>query len=389
MIALSLLLVPAALACGYLLLLVICSFAKLPAPAAKGRPRFDVVVPAHDEEEGIGETVASLLSVDYPRELFRVLVVADNCTDSTAANAAAAGAEVLVRTDPEKRGKGYALDFAFSRVLAGPAEAAVVVDADTVVSQNLLLAFAAALEDGARAAQADYAVRNPDASWRTRLLAVALGLFHAARSRGREKLGVSCGLRGNGMCFSREALLRVPHRSFSVVEDVEYGIRLGEAGIRVRYAGEAHVYGQMVAGEKASRSQRRRWESGRTLLLRQHGLRLLGLALRRRDKVLFDLALDVLVPPLSIVAAYVATGLVAALVWSGAGPMLRVAWVLCAAAIVLAVLRGWQLSHTGARGLVALLAAPFFVVWKLLLMLRKPLRRDGEWVRTMREKPSP
>src|SRR5206468_8955692 len=119
---------------------------------------------------------------DYPAELRRIVVVADNCSDGTAAAAEAAGATVLVRRD-ERRGKGHALAFAFERSRAdGVAGAVVVVDADSDVSPGILRAFAAHPEQGEEALQAEYAVRNPADSWRTRLMVLALALFHGVRS---------------------------------------------------------------------------------------------------------------------------------------------------------------------------------------------------------------
>ena len=102
------------------------------------------------------------------------------------------------------------------------------------------------------------------------------------------------------MCFTHAVLREVPHEAFSIVEDLEYGIRLGRAGHRVHYAWEAEVLGEMVSGEKASRSQRRRWEGGRWAMTRQFGLPLLARgACASATRVLLDLAMDLLVPPLS------------------------------------------------------------------------------------------
>ena len=123
---------------------------------------------------------------------------------------------------------------------------------------------------------------------------------------------------GNGMCFTTELLREVPHDAFSIVEDLEYGIRLGERGHRVHYAGEAHVYGNMVAGEKASRSQRERWEGGRWQMAKRHGLPLLRRAFAERSPLLADLAMDVLVPPLSILVAAAVAGTAASAVVSAA-----------------------------------------------------------------------
>lgn len=378
---------PVLAAAGYLGVATLLS-APLPAPPLeKTTRRFRFVVPAHNESAGIADTVASLLAVDYPRELFEVVVVADNCTDDTAARARAAGATVMERSNLEQRGKGYALDHAFS---ATPAEvdAVVVIDADTLVSPNLLRAFAARRELGAKAMQADYAVRNPNAAWRTRLVAIAFGAFHIVRSRARERLKLSCGLRGNGMCFATELLREIPHRAYSVVEDVEYGLRLGEAGHRVHYTDEAHVYGEMVTTAAAANTQRRRWEEGRKALVRENAGRLLWAGLTKLDRVQLDLALDLLIPPLSTIAVGALAGELAGLglvVVLGAPGAALAAFGGALGSVGVYVLRGWSLSGTGLRGLVDLGLAPVYVGWKLALKLKKPPRATSEWVRTKRE----
>ncbi len=381
---------PLLLAASYLLVATLLS-AKLRVPESRAPSRrFRFVVPAHNESAGIAETVRSLLAVDYPRELFEVVVVADNCTDDTAARATASGATVSVRNDLERRGKGYALDHVFSST-PPEVDAVVVIDADTLVSPNLLRAFAARRDLGARAAQADYAVRNPNAGWRTRLIAIAFGSFHIVRSRARERLGLSCGLRGNGMCFSSELLREIPHRAYSVVEDVEYGVRLGEAGHRVHYADEAHVYGEMVTTATAASTQRRRWEEGRKLLVRQHAQRLLRASFSRRSRVLFDLSMDLLVPPLSRIAGGLVLCWLVALTLQltlGVGQASLAAFGFGLAVVAAYVLRGWMVSGTGLRGLLDLGLAPVYMVWKATLRFRKPTRATSDWVRTEREKPS-
>jgi 1,2-diacylglycerol 3-beta-glucosyltransferase len=352
--------------------------------------RFDLVVPAHDEAAGIAATVTSLLSLDWPPAQRRVVVVADNCSDDTAARARAAGATVLERQDATRRGKGYALARAFDWSLAdGFADAVVVVDADTLVSPNLLRAFAAGLEAGALAQQARYGVRNPEASWRTRLMALAFVLFHDVRSLGRERLGLSAGLRGNGMCFATRLLRQVPHRAFSVVEDLEYGIRLGLAGHRVRYVDEATVVGEMPSGASASASQRRRWEGGRSAMVRRFAGPLLRRGLLRRDPVLVDLALDLLVPPLSRLLALASAGSALALAmtwWGGSAPSGAWLWWASLASLGLYVARGCVLSGLGLRGMASLGWAPVYLVWRL--RVTAPPAPELAWERTPRE-PTP
>jgi cellulose synthase/poly-beta-1,6-N-acetylglucosamine synthase-like glycosyltransferase len=362
--------------------------AKPTAPKKSSRTlRFDVIVPAHNEAGIIERTVSSLQRIDWPKDSYRIIVVADNCTDATAEIARGAGAEVMQRQDPVNRGKGYALEFAFAASRRKNwATAVVVIDADAEVSPNLLEAFAARLEAGEDAVQVHYGVLNPHASWRTRLITIAKGSFHIVRSRAREKLGVSCGIRGNGWCVSHRLLEQVPYRCFSLTEDLEYGIAIGMCGFRVAYADEAHSNADMVSGETQSRSQRTRWEAGRFQLIQQKTLPLLAAAVSRRSAVCLDLGLDLMVLPLSYVALNAFALMIVAAGASWYYPaLLPYLWVGigCLVAQVLYVLRGWQLSQVGLQGLVDLGRAPFFLLWKVLLLMRP--RKSQTWVRTDRE----
>lgn len=379
---------PATAASLYLLALTFLSGAPPDALRSSRRLRFDVIVPAYNEASIIASVVASLHKLDWPADGFRILVVADNCTDSTASLARAAGAEVLERHDNQRRGKGYALEFAFQASRDdGFAYAVVVVDADTEVSANLLEAFASRIESGAKVMQAHYGVSNPQASWRTRLMAIAMASFHQLRSRARERLHLSCGIRGNGWCITHRLLQKVPYRAFSLTEDLEYGIDLGLAGHRVHYADEARVDAVMVSDEQAARTQRQRWEHGRRQLIRSRTLPLLQAAGGAGGRVCLDLAIDLLLPPLSYVAVNAALLIVLAGLATWWDPSLGIwLWlgVVSGVSLLLYVLRGWNLSGVGWHGLLDLLHAPLFVVWKLLLMLRA--HESAEWVRTKRER---
>lgn len=387
---------PALLYGVYLIVLTLASFRRLPRNEPQGElPRFAFVVPAHNESAGISATVESLLDVDYPADKRALYVIADNCKDDTADKARAAGANVLERFSEKERGKGYALSYAFDHLQSATPrpDVVVVIDADTLISPNLLRAFAAVFGRGAEAAQADYAVSNPNASWRTRLMRIALAMFHILRSRGREALRVSCGLRGNGMAFSLDLLKRVPHAAYSIVEDLEYGVALGRAGVRVHYVHDAHVYGEMVAGEKASRSQRERWEKGRQTIADRVARPLAYEAFFKRNAMLFDLAMDVLVPPLSRVALLTVWGLaVAALALSFTPVSVWVALpaLLSLVCLLFYVFRGWMLSETGLKGVRDLAFSPVYVAWKLLLPILSrskgsPKTGSDEWVRTARK----
>ncbi|OVZ62381.1 glycosyl transferase family 2 [Pigmentiphaga sp. NML030171] len=379
--------VPATVSCLYLGLMTLLSWrAPIPQPASRSL-RFDILVPAHNEAAVIERTVASLLQIDWPADRMRVVVIADNCSDDTARLAAAAGATVIERRDDTLRGKGYALAHGIAHSAAGQwADAIAVVDADTVVSPNFLSAFAARIERGAQALQANYGVLNPDDSWRTRIITIAYGAFHAVRGRARERLRVSCGLRGNGMGFTHELLRDHPFRSVSLTEDLEQGIVLGLEGIRVWYVDEAHADAELVATGSASVSQRQRWEGGRFAVIRIYTGRLLRAGLTRPDRICLDLALDLLTLPIGYVAleigALLALALLAALVTPAAWAW--VGWAILMGIILGAhILRGWQLGPLGPRALLDLARAPFFVLWKLHALLRR--RGEQGWVKTRRD----
>lgn len=372
-------------ASGYLLLLTLLP-SKRGSAGAGAQYCFDIIVPAHNEEQIITRTITSLLALQWPKQQFRVCVVADNCTDATAERAAAAGAEVWVRNDTTLRGKGYALTLGFGRsAKAQWAHAVVVVDADSEVTPNLLAAFAERMADGAQAMQANYGVLNPHDSWRTQLMTIALTLFNRLRPRGRQAIGGSAGLRGNGMCFTHHAIAQVPHRAFSLLEDLEYGIHLAQANISIWFVDEAMALGEMVSGEAASRSQRSRWEGGRIHIARTYIVPMLKQAFIQRSWMALETAIDLMIPPL----AYYALAVLAVWLVSATGLLLGqpLAFGLASAALLLLlghVLMGLVRSGLGWKGAKALLLAPVYLIWKVLRA--RPAEASGEWIRTTREK---
>lgn len=304
--------------------------ARVPPPAAGGpRTRFAVLVPAHDEAAGIAPTLRAALAQAYPPGLRRVVVVADNCTDDTAGVARAAGADVLERRDPQRRGKGHALAWAIPQVL-GDADAVVVLDADCTPADDLLARFDARLQAGAPGVQADYRIANPGASDQAALRTAGFLLESTVRSGGRSRLGLSCGLHGTGMAFRADVLAAQPWDAFSFAEDREFHLRLVAAGHRVQFAPETHVASAMPATADAARSQEERWESGRLALARRHLPALAAAAARRRDPAALDAALEPLLPPQALWAAMNAVALTAAAA-AGSRGALQLAGAGCAA----------------------------------------------------------
>ena len=347
--------------------------------AADGRAhsinQIAVLVPAHDEEDLIGRCVESLLAQSYPRSLYRVIVVADNCSDRTASNAAAAGAEVMVREQPDARGKGQALRWAMDRVLAGPnrPDAVVVVDADSIADGNLLSALEYELAAGHRVVQADYTVIIDPASPRSAMIAAGFLLFHRVRFSGRARLGMAANLVGNGMLFERSVLEAHPWDAFTGVEDLEYSIRLRLAGIGPRFAPAAHVSGPGPSTSAGVDRQRLRWEGGRFNVVATRLWNLVTTAIAARDPQLLDAALDLATPPLGLLCMTTAAG--ALLVAAVVGFHLAPAWALAPWAVALVAIPAYVVIGLRAAGAPAavwrvVLGAPLFLVWKLSTYVR-------------------
>jgi cellulose synthase/poly-beta-1,6-N-acetylglucosamine synthase-like glycosyltransferase len=242
---------------GYLVPTLAGLFRRRPTPRAPTHT-FAILVPAHDEEHTLPAALQSLAVLDYPPELLCVCVVADNCTDDTAAVALAAGAECVVRNDMAKRGKGYALAFGLERVLKNAPDAVLILDADCELNSNALRALDALLAVGADAVQAAVRSRNADDGPAGFVAAVGTA-FDDAIAAGRDRLGLSVPLRGTGMAFRRDVLEHNPWTAFGLVEDAEYGTRLKAAGVRVRYCDGAEVACDAPPSVADLCRQRRRW----------------------------------------------------------------------------------------------------------------------------------
>jgi len=338
-----------------------------------------VVVPAHNEKLTIARCVRSIFAAGCGSIDLRVVVVADNCTDQTASIARSAGARVLERFDTSRRGKGYALNFAFAALSDTNTQAFAIVDADTEVERNFLIETAAAFRSGAAATQCRYLVRNPDSSIRTRLMRLTVAAYNVLRPRGRANLGLSAGLYGNGFALSAETLRAVPYDAYSVVEDLEYHLALLQSGRKVTFLDRTTVYADMPAAGPGVENQRARWEGGRLRMAYVKLPRLLKLIAQCNFR-LVEPCLDLLLLPLAF-----HVGLLLAIL---PAPSLIVRGFAAAGIMIAAfhLIVSAFAAGNGFRDLAALASAPLYIVWKLLLIPRliRASRKDAEWIRTER-----
>jgi cellulose synthase/poly-beta-1,6-N-acetylglucosamine synthase-like glycosyltransferase len=355
-----------------------------PAPAPEApRPACAVLIPAHDEEAGIGRTLDSVRPQLRPGD--RLVVVADNCTDRTAEVARAHGAVAVERRDPERRGKGFALDFGVRTLEAEPPAVVVVIDADCVLHDGALDLLVRAATEG-RPAQAAYVLHEPpQASYRQRLSAFAFKFKNVVRPLGLSRLGAACLLTGSGMAFPWPVLRDAPLASGNITEDTQLGLDLAVAGHPPHLCPQANVRGELPASDRVAAGQRRRWEHGHLQTLLTQVPRLLAAGVRRGRPGLLGLALELSVPPLSLLFLLWAVVLAGAVAfWRlGEGSPLPALVAACGGlAVVLAVLAAWAKFGRDRLPLTALMAAPLYVLWKVPIYATFLFRRQKKWNRT-------
>jgi cellulose synthase/poly-beta-1,6-N-acetylglucosamine synthase-like glycosyltransferase len=326
------------------------------------RPSLAVLVPAHNEAGGIERTLHSIVPQLAAGD--RLLVVADNCSDDTAAVAARAGAEVVERNDRERRGKPYALDFGIRHLERDPPEAVLIVDADCVLEAQAIERLSRLCLETGRPVQALYLMRGP----RAQLAELAWRIKNQVRALGSERLGWPCLLTGSGMVFPWHVIRRAQLASGELAEDLKLTVELVRAGACPLFCPEARVTSEFASGA-GLRAQRTRWEHGHLAVLLREVPFLLLEALARRDARLAALALDLAVPPLVLLA-------LAALALS---PVRALPAVL----LGVAVLAAWA-RHARDIPLASLARAPLYALEKLPLYSRFVLKRQVEWVRTRR-----
>jgi len=377
---------------GYELVLMLASLPALARGRRHDRPtartRFVVVIPAHDEAALIGATVRSVLANDYPARLRDVVVVADNCTDDTAACARLAGAMCYERIQPDRRGKPWALNWTFGTLDLSRYDGVAIVDADTIVDPGFLREMDRRLQCGERAIQGYYGVLNPDDSWLTRLAGLPAALNNYFLYPGKQALGLSCSLAGNGMCFGASLIARLGWNAFTLSEDWEYYLILALAGVRVTSAPDAVIYGQVARSLELGRAQRIRWSKGRMQALAIHWRPLLRKALAERTILPLDALFDIARPTHAVLLAaslcFLAAMTCLRAVGAGSGVLPEVAAAIVAAQAAY-FLAGFAAGRPPLRAWLALAGVPWYLAWKSVVTVRALTSlRERTWVKTTR-----
>ena len=348
-------------------------------------PRTVVLIPAHNEGAGIAATIAALRAASDPE--IALLVVADNCSDDTAALARGAGADVVERHDPVARGKGYALAFGRHALAASPPDCVVVIDADCTVAGQGVAGLARAAMASGRACQSCN-LQRPDlaASPTAQISSFAFLVKNLVRQRGMVRMGGVAAMTGTGMAIPWSMFAEAPLASAALAEDMSLGVWLTRTGRPPLFVEDVEIWSDAASG-RALLTQRNRWERGFLAVARHSALPLIAQGLTRASRSRLWLGLHILVPPLALlfVSAGVALAATVLLALLGGGWLAPgiVAGAACIAG--LATIAAWARAGRDQISGAALLRTPLSIAAKLPLY-RTLLGRGGAqaWVRTRR-----
>lgn len=354
-------------------------------PVASLRPSIAVLIPAHDEEKNIEATLSRIKEELSPAD--RLLVVADNCIDRTAALAARVGADIVIRNDFHRSGKGFALAAGLRHLSAAPPEVVVFIDADCQVSSGGVGLLARACAAWNAPVQCLYLmIADPDSREPPRLAEFAWRIKNDLRPNGYARLGLPCQLLGSGMALPWGLIDPETFETGHLTEDLLIGLELAMKGFSPRFFREASVTSYFPTTQRSQAQQKQRWVHGHFALMKGHAPRLIYQALRRRDFGLLALAADLAVPPLSVLAVANVALLLISLAWMaavGAGAPLAFA-ILSSTLFASSLVAAWHVCGRDLIGLKQVKQLPRHIMMVMESALNLARGHRVPWVRTDR-----
>lgn len=362
----------------------------LPLPAGP-MPTTAVLVPAHDEAVGIEAMLARVLP-SLPAG-GRLLVVADNCTDDTAARARRAGAEVVERHDPTRRGKGHALAHGRAALATNDPlpEVVIVLDADCAAEPGALERLARAAMASGRPVQGCYLLEpRAAASPMVQISGLAFLVKNLVRQAGLARIGAPVALTGSGMAFPWRLFVAAPLATDDIVEDLAIGVALARAGAAPRFDPAARIWSAPAAAA-GTLGQRTRWEHGFAATARSVTLPLIAEGARRGRPGLAWLGLHVAVPPLALLLGIdgAMLGALALLRLAGSAPAPLVIGAGLVGMVATGVVAAWARHGRDQASAATLARAPLYLLWKIPIYLKLVRRAETRWVRTERNDGQP
>lgn len=350
------------------------------------RPKTTVLIPAHNEAQQIEEVLEVLFKQITKQD--QVIVIADNCHDNTAELARASGASVLEREHLTKRGKGYALDYALEQIQANPPEVLVILDGDCIIKPHTIKRITCKAISTGRPVQAAYLMEQPDqTSFKDSISMFSIKVKNLVRLLGLNRLGWHSLLTGSGMAFSWSTINQVSLAGSKTTDDMQLTVDLALAGSTPIFCENALVVGRLMK-DKDAQSQRSRWEHGHLEMILVEVPRLLKVFLKTGRFSLLRLALDIFIPPLSLlVMIWLISMLITWLAVLLGGVSTTPAILVCIAGgfLISGVMIAWARFGRSDLPLKNLIALPFYILSKIPIYFKFLIKPQSRWLKTERD----
>ena len=228
-----------------------------------------IVISARNESAVIGNLIKSIQANDYPQSMVKIFVVADNCTDNTAQICRDLGCVVVERFNKEKIGKGYALNYLFTKLHTEPEyadmvpEAYIVLDADNIIKPNYITEMNKMFDSGYEMVTSYRNTKNFGDNW----ISSGYGIWflHEARhnNNARMLLNSSCAISGTGFLISQPLVKEYNNwEFFFLTEDIQCSTEYAISGRKVGYTDTAEFFDEQPTKFKQAWRQRQRWAKG-------------------------------------------------------------------------------------------------------------------------------
>lgn len=259
--------------------------------------KFAIVIPANDDNKVIAKSLYSISGMVYPKNMYDLIVLADNCTDSSVKIARNLGATVLERSNKLKNSKSSSLQWAIEQILGWDKnyDAVVIFDSDSLVSGNYLEVMNFYLEQGSKVVQSSGLVPPKSEGW-TEIDWIGFLLDNYVKPMGRKVVGLGVGLLGSGMCFTTDVLRQIPWRAPSLTDDFGYELTLQLKGVKIEFSPEAYVWTQKPVKAKDGELQQSQWPFGSYPIVRKYAFKLLAAVFRKKPVKYFDRFIDLITP---------------------------------------------------------------------------------------------
>lgn len=297
-----------AIICYYMVLAFFGLFRKKEKKNYEPKNKFALLIAAHNEEVVIGSLIESMLKLDYPKDMYDVFVIADNCTDDTAKISKTYGVNVCERFAEDKRGKGYALEWMFAKLFSMEKQydAVAIFDADNLVHKDFLKEMNSKMQEGYKVVQGYIDSKNPGDSWIAASYSIGFWTQNRMFQLAKSNLGLSSQIGGTGFAIETNTLKKLGWGATCLTEDLEFTCKLVLNGEKVGWAHDAIIYDEKPLTLKQSWNQRKRWMQGFADVASRYFFKLLKQSIVKRKFFMFDCSIYVLQPFVTLFTALAA-----------------------------------------------------------------------------------